>query len=132
MKKKHEHKYLGFLKNGGLFVLLMLLTFYMICRDNSPAELAAAMKVSDIRFLSLGIGAMCVFLFCEGLNIVRCLRLFGYPVRQTDGIKYALTGFFFSSVTPSASGGQPMQLYFMSRDGIQVAHGTLSLLFELL
>ena len=132
MKKKNNKRFLEILKNGGLFLFLMLLTFYMICKDNSPAELAAAMKAADIRFLFLGVCAMAVFLFCEGLNIARCLRLFGYPVRQTAGLKYALTGFFFSSVTPSASGGQPMQLYFMSRDGIQVSHGTLALLFELL
>ena len=46
-------------------------------------------------------------------------------------MKYAYIGYFFSSVTPSATGGQPLQLYAMSKDKIHVAHGTMALLTEL-
>lgn len=31
-------------------------------------------------------------------------------------ISYSFTGFFYSGLTPSASGGQPMQLYYMCKD----------------
>ncbi len=34
---------------------------------------------------------------------------------------YSFVGFFFSGLTPSASGGQPMQAYFMKKDGIPVS-----------
>jgi len=130
-------KFTWILKNGGLFLILLALTFYIILKDNSPAQLAAAVRSADYRFLLLAVLAMSLFLICEGINLSRCLRLFdggrsGSPIGLGKGIKYALIGFFFSSVTPSASGGQPMQLYFIHRDGISVSHGTLALLFELL
>ncbi len=32
-------------------------------------------------------------------------------------VSYSFIGFFFSGITPSATGGQPMQLYYMRRDG---------------
>ena len=48
-----------------------------------------------------------------------------------EAMKYAYIGYFFSSVTPSATGGQPLQLYAMSKDKIHVAHGTMALLTEL-
>ena len=40
-------------------------------------------------------------------------------------------GFFFSAVTPAASGGQPMQIYYMYKDGIAVSNSTLALLLNL-
>ena len=132
MKEKGNRKITNLLKNGGLFLFLLILTFYLICRDSSPKEMAAAVARANISCILLAVCAMCLFLFCEGLNIARALRLFGYEAGQKKGVKYALVGFFFSAVTPSASGGQPMQLYYMSRDNIEVSHGTLALLFELL
>lgn len=41
-----------------------------------------------------------------------------------------LSGFFFSSVTPSASGGDPMQLYYMKKDGLPIGHSALAILTE--
>ena len=120
------------LKNGGLFVLLITLTFYIIFKDNDIHDIMRAVSEAEPAYIALGILAMCVFLCCEACNIARALTLFGYRIRPLYGLKYAVTGFFFSSVTPSASGGQPMQVYAMHRDGIEVSHGTLALLFELL
>ena len=73
---------------------------------------------------------MVVFFLCEAKNIQRGLSLFGSPAPYRSCLLYAVTGFFFSSVTPSASGGQPMQLYAMYRDGHSPAHGALALLLE--
>lgn len=120
------------LKNGGLFVLLLGLTCYIILKDNSLSEIIDAVTDVQLSYIFLGIAAMAVFLSCEALNIARCLKLFGYEVNLPAALKYAAVGFFFSSVTPSASGGQPMQVYYMYRDHIEVSHSTLALLFELL
>lgn len=127
-----NHKVLQILKNGGLFVLLLGLTFYIILKDNSLSQIASAVSDVELPYIFLGIGAMAIFLFCEALNIMRCLKLFGYEVSLLSAMKYAAVGFFFSSVTPSASGGQPMQVYYMYKDHIEVSHSTLALLFELL
>lgn len=59
------------------------------------------------------------------------LRSFGHPVTFWQGMKYAYIGFFFSSITPSSTGGQPAQLYAMKKDGIELSHGTLALIGEL-
>lgn len=120
------------LKNGGLFAGLLLLTFYLILKDNSIDSIVNAVSHADVRYMLLGVAAMCLFQSCEALNIARSLRLFGYQVGPLSALKYAVIGFFFSAVTPSSSGGQPMQVYCMHRDRIDVAHSTLALLFELL
>ena len=48
-----------------------------------------------------------------------------------SNIRYTLIGFFFSAITPAASGGQPMEIYYMHKDDISVANSTLALLMQL-
>lgn len=118
--------------NGTAFVAVIALTFYVVFRHISLNELVSAISMVRFRYILAGLMAMFVFCLGEGLNIRRPLNMFGDEVTVPMAIKYAVVGFFFSSVTPSSSGGQPLQLYVMHSDGIMVSHGTLALLFELM
>lgn len=118
--------------NALVFLGVLALTFYIVFSKVSLAQMSSAMKMVKFRYILAGLACMGIFALGEGLNIRRPLNMFGDKVSIMHGIKYAVIGFFFSSVTPSASGGQPMQLYYMHSDGIKVSHGTLALLFELL
>ena len=61
----------------------------------------------------------------------RTLKALGEKSKFIKNVKYALIGFFFSSITPAASGGQPMQVYYMHKEKISVANSTLALLINL-
>lgn len=113
-----------------VFVGLIALTFYILLRGQDLPQLAAVLLTAKIRYLLLASGCMCLFLLCEAVNLRKCLRLLGCDCSCLQSIRYALTGFFFSSITPSASGGQPMQLYDMHRDRIPVSSGALALLMQ--
>ena len=41
-----------------------------------------------------------------------------------------MIGFFFAAITPSATGGQPLEVYYMSKEKIPAAHGALALLVQ--
>ena len=41
-----------------------------------------------------------------------------------DAIKVSFVGVFFSAITPSSTGGQPMQLYLMAKNNISVGFGS--------
>lgn len=127
---KHNMSPTRILLNAALFIGLIALTFFILLRGQNLSELAAVLRDAKVRYLLLATGCMCIFLLCEAINLHRCLRLFGCRCSLLCAVKYALTGFFFSSVTPSASGGQPMQLYTMHRDRIPMSHGTLALLIQ--
>ncbi|MGN1334160.1 MAG: YbhN family protein [Anaerovoracaceae bacterium] len=116
---------------GLLFAALAGLTVCFLNRQYSMASLISSIKTADPLWLIPGVFAMGLFFVCEGINIGNCLRLAGHDVSLPSEIRYAMTGFFFSSITPSASGGQPMQLYFMRMDGLPVSHSSLALLTEL-
>lgn len=43
-------------------------------------------------------------------------------------IQYSFIGFFYSGITPSATGGQPVQLYYMNKDGNKGSDSTIVLM----
>ena len=120
------------LKSGVLFTAVVGCVFAIVFRNYDFATLLTTIKNADLFYLALGAACMCCFVICESANIGRVLKAMGYRTGFLQNLKYGATGFFFSGITPSASGGQPMQLYYMSRDHVELSHGSLSLLIELL
>ena len=74
---------------------------------------------------------MVLYFIFETINVSRTLKALGENSNFLRNFRYTLIGFFFSSITPAASGGQPMEIYYMSRDGLNVANSTLALLINL-
>lgn len=116
--------------NAIIFILLVSLTFYVIFKDHNILEILEIMKQTDKKFIALAIFCMFCFIFSEGINIARTLKLLGCKITLKNGLKYAFVGFFFSSITPSASGGDPMQLYYMKKDNLPIGHSALAILTE--
>lgn len=116
--------------NTVIFLFFVCLTFFIVFKDNNISEIFGIILHADIKFIFLAIGFMSFFVIAEGINISRTLKLLNCKISFWAGIKYALVGFFFSSVTPSASGGDPMQLYYMKKDDLPLGHSALALLTE--
>ncbi|MGN0489619.1 MAG: YbhN family protein [Ruminococcus sp.] len=49
-----------------------------------------------------------------------------------DAVKVALTGLFWSAITPSSTGGQPMQIYLLYSMKIEIGYGTSRLVQKFL
>ncbi|MBO5478933.1 MAG: flippase-like domain-containing protein [Clostridia bacterium] len=119
------------LRNFIIFLLLIILTFSIILKDQDVTEIFEILGSVRKEFILIAILCMCFFIVCEAINIGRTLKALNEKSTFWKNIKYALIGFFFSSITPAASGGQPMQIYYMHRDNISVANSTLALLINL-
>ena len=117
--------------NFWLFMFLIVLTFYILLRDQNLLEVFDIIKSAKIEFVLLGILCVSIYVICEAINISRTLKALGEKSTFVNNIKYALIGFFFSAITPAASGGQPMQIYYMHKNHISVANSTLALLINL-
>ena len=120
-----------YLKNILLFVVLIALTFYIVLKNQSIEDIKNALSSVDVRFLGVGVLAMLVYFCCEAFNLNRTLKVLGEKTDFIHCLKYVFIGFFFSAITPAASGGQPVQIYFMHKDKLSGANSTLSLLILL-
>ena len=112
----------------GAVCVLLGWTVYTILREQTPGQLAAALLTADRRILLLGLTLMALFLCCEAAATHSILRTLGCPQPFRRCVYYSCTGFFFSTITPSATGGQPAQVYAMGRDGVPAASGALDML----
>lgn len=119
------------LKNGGLFILLIIITFYLLFRNRNIGQILHTASEVNLAYIIIAAGCMCLFVCCEAINIRRTLKIYHYNLTFSKCIKYALAGFFFSAITPMASGGQPMQIYYMCKDDIEISHSALALMMEL-
>ena len=119
------------IRNLIIFILLIILTFYIILKDQNITEIFSVLGNVKKQYIIIAALCMCIYIICESINIGRTLKNLNEKSTFWQNIKYALIGFFFSSITPAASGGQPMQIYYMYKDKISVANSTLALLINL-
>ena len=118
----------GIIKNGGLFALIVIVTLRVFIFNGNFKNTYNVMSNVNLNYIFIAILVMGVVVLCEAINIKRSLKLFKENTTILHCIQYSLVGIFFSSITPSASGGQPMQLYFMDKKKINVSSGMLALL----
>ena len=111
---------------------IILLTFFVVFRKVDPAEVLRAIKSVHPAWLIAGVCMMLCFSIGEAMNLRRPLLMLGYKTTRWQAFVYAIVGFLFASITPSSSGGQPMQMYYMYQKGISVSHSLFAILVQLL
>ncbi len=119
------------LRNLIFFTLLIVLTLWVMLKDQDAGKIFEIIGSSNGIYIAIGIGCMGIYVALEAVNMGRTLKLFGEKSSFIKNLKYALIGQFFSGITPAASGGQPMQIYYMHKEKISVSHATLALLINL-
>lgn len=118
-------------KNGiGLLLLaaLMAITGAVLFRGQSPSLLWDILRHLKPLFLLAGLALMFCYVGCEAMCTHLILGKLGHRVPYCRCLGYSFAGFYASSITPSATGGQPAQIYYMSRDRIPAAHGALNMM----
>ena len=77
----------------------------------------------------IGAAVLGIFFVCaEGIMIWYLLHALDKRAKLLSCIRYSFVGFFFSGITPSATGGQPMQLYYMNKDKLKMSECTVVLM----
>ena len=119
------------IKNIIILFALIVLTFIFVFRGQDFKEIIRVSLSVNYKYILFGTLAMIMYLLGEAINIKLILKKLGDKVRLKNTFKYSLIGFFFSGITPAATGGQPMQIYTMYRDNIKVDRSTLAVVVHL-
>ncbi|MGI5959647.1 MAG: lysylphosphatidylglycerol synthase transmembrane domain-containing protein [Massiliimalia sp.] len=104
------------------------ITFWVFLKDHDLNQLGQVIRSANPWYILLGLVCMLGFIACEALSVKAIMSSFGERIPFRRSYKYAFIAFYYSSITPAGSGGQPMQLYHMKRDGYRFSHGSLTIL----
>ncbi len=74
-------------------------------------------------FLIVAVLAVAMFA-AESVKYVLLTRCYGNKLQISKCMKVALIGKYYDNITPTYSGGQPMQIYFFYKNGISGAQGS--------
>lgn len=118
------------IKNAILFTLLIILTYYFIFKKIDRRGIQEAVKYTNLWFILIAVVLASGHLFFEALNHYRTLNELGEKVSIKQAIKYAIVGFFFSAITPAATGGQPIQIIYMHKDKVKYTNATIAILLQ--
>lgn len=129
MKKKVSGKTIF---NLVVLVLSLGMLLYFCVSENGLADLLRNAK--DLQYgwlamavvchlLNLAIDAYMIYIFTRNSHP-------GYRIR--DAVKSSMVGQFFSAITPFSTGGQPMQVYVMSKQGVSPGVSTSALVQKFL
>lgn len=130
MAKKQKSIFMPLIVNAILFISLFAFTMWFIFHDQDANEVVGVIRSANPIFIIFGIACMLGYFSMEAWNVSTLLNSFGEKVSFFKALRFTFIGFFFCSVTPGASGGQPLEIYYMSRDGISTANATLAILIQ--
>lgn len=116
------------------FILVAAATVWTVTSQNKSFSLqafSAFLKQANPFWLAAAFLAVFGFVFFEALALKIACRPFGYKISVADSLTYSSADIYFSAITPSATGGQPVCGFFMMRDGISGMTTTAVLLANL-
>ena len=113
---------------GILFAAIMIFTLRMVFGGQDLKQVLSFVRDIPVGYMLLIMLIALGFTAIDGVVIWYLLRVMGGHTGLLRCIGYAYVGFFFSGITPSATGGQPMQIYYMKRDGNRMADSSVALM----
>lgn len=114
--------------NGVFLAVVFALTVYGVFHGEDLSSMMDAIHRADKRWLVPGIALVAFFIWGESIIIWYMMRSSGICLKKRTCFLFSSVGFFFSCITPSASGGQPMQIYYMKKEKISIPVSTVILM----
>lgn len=108
-----------------LFILATLGLVMIFAFSNSELSNAwGALFTLDLKWLLAALAGWFAYMAFDMLSLHYFLRKQKHGIAMNSSCYVTLIGFYYSNITPGASGGQPMQVYYLSKRGVPVPIGT--------
>lgn len=121
MKKKKSK--LNLIICGVAFVVMLLYIFFIDGVDNLTASITAMNPV----FLVIAVLCMCGYWFLETSALHLTAKSLEPNVKFKDSLFVTMIGQYFNCITPCATGGQPMQVYYYTKRGLTLGSAMTAL-----
>lgn len=107
--------------NALFLIIVFALTIWSVFSGVDLNQLATYLAEANLIYIIPSILCVIAFILGESVIIHYLLKTLGTNIAFSHCCLYSFIGFFYSCITPSASGGQPMQVVAMRKDKIPVA-----------
>lgn len=124
-EKKKKFKLSGIaIFNIIVALLTAALLVYFIVSDGGVIDLLKSREGFNLWLLLLALLVFDLNIIVDSVVTFIFIRSRYPDIRFLDALKISCVGVFFSAITPSSTGGQPMQLFLMSKMKIGVGFGS--------
>lgn len=113
--------------NAVFVAVIFSVTVITVFQGENFREVLHFLMTAEIKFVLPSILLVLCFIVGESVVIYYLFYTLGIQTGFFRCCLYSFIGFFYSCITPSASGGQPMQVIAMKKDKIPVASSTVVL-----
>lgn len=121
VSKKHQI-------NSILFVIvLMIVTMLLLLKGYSIQKLVEVLKGVHPFYIFAGLCMMVLFILCQAMNFKMIMTELKQKVSYKNCVEYSCIGYYFGSITPGASGGQPAQIYYMTKDKTPIVFSSITI-----
>ncbi len=110
-------------RNGIILALITLLVLYFVLKDNF-GEIITELQKANPWWIIVAILVTVIYVAFQSLGLHEIIRTYQKDFDYKKTLNLTLVTNFFNGITPFATGGQPMQVYLLKKDGIRVSSGT--------
>ena len=111
----------------GVILLFIGLVLYLVFGNQELGDVWAVLGSLNKADLALCVACYAGFVLTEGIGLWAFLRMEGFKTRISAAIHFSFAGIFYANITPSSTGGQPMQVYLMTKEGVSGGVATSAL-----
>ncbi len=110
-------------KNSILLLLITAVVVVFVLKDDFPDIMKSVMN-SNLLYLVIALFIFALGLLFEAKAYQEIIEEYNHSYTLWQAYKMLIITKFFNGITPFSSGGQPMQVYLLKRDGIRITKAT--------
>ncbi len=114
----------GYLGLAALFFAMSLGSLFFVHHSFGAEQLPFSQTVFSAEFIIRLLALLALYFLADGLRLYSVIRAMGFRISFTYILKLVFVNMFVSNVTPLATGGGIVQIYFMNRKGIPIGEAT--------
>lgn len=113
-----------FKKNGIIIILLTAFLMWYTLKDNFAATIKILGNV-NLLWILVALIMFLIYFLLESLMYKIVINQYNKKYTYKKSLTLNIMTKFFNGITPFSTGGQPLQVYELNRDGVKPTYGTL-------
>lgn len=110
-------------KNALLLLIVLSIILYFVLKDDFSNIIKALIHL-DLKWLFVALMFMVIYWILRALSLFLITKEYSKKIKFKHIFSLTLITQFFNGITPFSTGGQPMEIYYLSKSGIRASKGT--------